>query len=120
MTISEFNKKIIPAIILGIIYSCIEISLSSHIVKPFTYFFVTYLIVAEIVFLPVEGEDFLYAKKSFLVKKYYCIIVSLFYFLLFLNMDTRIFKIIGLINTIFLYSQILVLEYTEGKVRCET
>ena len=62
MTISEFNKEILPAIILGIIYSCIEISVASHIVKPFTYFFITYLIIAEIVFFPVEGEDFLYSK----------------------------------------------------------
>lgn len=114
MTISEFNKKILPAIILGIVYSCIEISVASHIVKPFTYFFITYLIIAEIVFFPVEGEDFLYVKKSFLVKD---IIVSLSVFSIFAISEYGYenFRIIGLINAIFFIPRFLSLSIQKAK-----
>ena len=114
MTISEFNKEILPAIILGIIYSCIEISVASHIVKPFTYFFIAYLIMAEIISFPVEGEDFLYAKKSFLVKD---IIVSLSVFSIFAISEYGYenFKIIGLINAIFFIPRFLSLSIQKAK-----
>lgn len=109
MTISKFNKEILPAIILGVIYSCIEISVASNIVKPFTYFFIAYLIIAEIVSFPVEGEDFLYAKKSFLVKD---IIVSLSVFSIFAVSEYGYenFKIIGLINAMFFILRFLALS----------
>ena len=115
MDISEFNKKILPAIILGVIYSCIEISVASHIVKPFTYFFITYLIIVEIVFFPVEGEDFLYGKKSFLVKN---IIVSLSVVSIFAISEYGYdnFKIIGLINAIFFIPRFLSLSIQKAKL----
>ena len=114
MTISEFNKEILPAIILGVIYSCIEISVASNIVKPFTYFFIAYLIIAEIVSFPVRGEDFLYAKKSFLVKD---IIVSLSVFSIFAVSEYGYenFKIIVLINAMFFILRFLALSVQKAE-----
>ena len=114
MTISEFNKEILPAIILGIIYSCIEISVASHIVKPFTYFFIAYLIIAEIVSFPIEGADFAYLQKSFLIKNF-IVTLSVVFIISTSGYDYENFVKIFLINSVFILPKILCLAMQKSR-----
>lgn len=114
MTISEFNKEILPAIILGIVYSCIEISIASHIVKPFTYFFIACVIIFEIISFPIEGANFAYLQKSFLIKNF-IVTMSVFFIIFTSEYDYENFVKISLINSVFILPKLLFLAMHKSR-----